>query len=204
VKSLQVVAVGAILPLGQSLTVTLKLQLLRLPQASVAVQVTVVVPAGKQKPEGGSQTTVGFGSQMSEAVALKFTTAQHGLVEVGSNGTGKLGQLIEGARVSTTFTVWLQEALLPLQSVAVQVRVTLNSCGQFPGVVTSLNVTVGFGSQASLALGGGKTGDPGHSTGEGATGQLIVGGRLSITFTVWLHSAKLPEQSVARQVRVML
>ena len=35
------------------------------------------------------------------------------------------GQVIVGGVVSITWTVWLQLAELPLQSVAVQVRVTL-------------------------------------------------------------------------------
>ena len=43
---------------GQPLTVTVKLQLVLLPQLSVAVQVTVVVPGGKVLPLGGLQLTV--------------------------------------------------------------------------------------------------------------------------------------------------
>jgi hypothetical protein len=39
-----------------SLTVTLKLHEAVLPAASVAVQVTVVVPTGKTEPDGGLQT----------------------------------------------------------------------------------------------------------------------------------------------------
>jgi hypothetical protein len=39
-------------------TKTRKLQVAVLPAASVAVQVTVVVPTGKQEPEGGLQVTV--------------------------------------------------------------------------------------------------------------------------------------------------
>jgi len=51
-----------------SLTVTLNVQEALLPAASVAVQVTVVVPTGKNDPEGGLQfaTTPG---QLSLAVA---------------------------------------------------------------------------------------------------------------------------------------
>ena len=40
-------------------TVTVKLQLLLLPQVSLAVAVTVVVPMGKVLPLGGLATTVG-------------------------------------------------------------------------------------------------------------------------------------------------
>jgi hypothetical protein len=41
-----------------SQTVTLKLQLAVAPPESVAVQLTMVVPSGKLKPDGGEQTTV--------------------------------------------------------------------------------------------------------------------------------------------------
>ena len=40
-----------------------------LPDVSVAVQVTVVVPFGKQEPEGGLQTTVTPG-QLSVAIGV--------------------------------------------------------------------------------------------------------------------------------------
>jgi hypothetical protein len=50
-----------------SKVVTVNEQLLVLPEASVAVQVTVVTPVGKQEPEGGVQTTVTPG-QLSDAV----------------------------------------------------------------------------------------------------------------------------------------
>jgi len=50
-----------------SLTVTVKLQLLVLPAASVAVQVTGVVPVVKLVPVGGLQVTVTPG-QLSLAV----------------------------------------------------------------------------------------------------------------------------------------
>ena len=45
----------------RSKAVTLKVQLAVLLDPSVAVQVTVVVPSGKQLPDGGVQTTVGIG-----------------------------------------------------------------------------------------------------------------------------------------------
>jgi hypothetical protein len=50
-----------------SLTVTVKEQLAVLPDVSVAVHVTVVVPFEKVEPEGGLQTTVTPG-QLSVAV----------------------------------------------------------------------------------------------------------------------------------------
>ena len=57
-------------------TVVVKLQVAVLPDASVAVQVTVVVPVGKHEPDGGLHTTVTPG-QLSEAVGGgKVTTWQ--------------------------------------------------------------------------------------------------------------------------------
>jgi hypothetical protein len=52
-----------------SLTVTVNEQLLVLPDASVAVQVTVVVPFAKAVPDAGVHTTVAV-EQLSEAVGV--------------------------------------------------------------------------------------------------------------------------------------
>jgi len=71
-------------------------------------------------------------------------------------------------------------------------------------VTTSLDVTFGLGSQVSLTIGVGKTGVFGHWIGETTAGQVIVGGVVSITTTVWLQVAELLLQSVAVQVRVTL
>ena len=59
-----------------SLTVTLKLHDAVLPDVSVAVHVTEVVPFGKVDPEGGAQLLVTPG-QLSVAVAEKVTTWEH-------------------------------------------------------------------------------------------------------------------------------
>ena len=71
-------------------------------------------------------------------------------------------------------------------------------------MVTSANVTVGVGSHVSVAVGGGNTGVAGHWIGEVAAGQVITGGVVSITATVWLHVDMLPLQSVHFQVRVLV
>jgi len=60
-----------------SLTVTVNEQLAVLVAESVAVQVTVVIPFGKVVPDAGVQTGVIAPSQLSAAVAVKFTTAEH-------------------------------------------------------------------------------------------------------------------------------
>jgi len=56
---------------GRAFTWTLKLHLLVLPAASVATHRIVVVPTGKEDPDGGWQRMAGARSQLSVAVALK-------------------------------------------------------------------------------------------------------------------------------------
>ncbi len=93
-------------------TVAVKLQLDVLPDASVAVQLTVVVPTGKQVPVGGTQATVTPG-QLSLAVAVKLTVWQ-GTLPTGGQAAGFVtavtfaGQVIVGAWQSLTVTVKVQ------------------------------------------------------------------------------------------------
>src|SRR5882672_4432036 len=103
-----------------SSTVTVKLQLLLLPLLSRAVLVTVVTPAGKAKPLGGTLVTL-VTAQLSLAVMLKVRL----LVQTpGAASTVKFaGQVICGGCVSSTVTVKLQLLLLPLLSRAVLVTV---------------------------------------------------------------------------------
>ena len=61
---------------SSSLTVTVNEQLSLFPAASVATLFTVVVPLGNAEPEVGVETTVTPG-QLSLAVTVKFTTAEH-------------------------------------------------------------------------------------------------------------------------------
>ena len=87
-------------------TDTVKLQVAVLPDASVAVHVTVVVPSGKHEPEGGLHATVTPG-QLSVATVVKLATA-HGLVTVGVVTVTLAGQVIVGGWVSFTVTVKAQ------------------------------------------------------------------------------------------------
>ena len=64
------------------LTVTVKLQLVLLPQVSLAVVSTVVVPTGNVLPLGGLAVTYGGGLQPPLAVQVKNTTAPLELVAV--------------------------------------------------------------------------------------------------------------------------
>src|ERR1041384_7101029 len=99
-------------------------------------------------------------------------------------------------------TVWLHWAVLPQASVARQVRVASKVLPQWPvRLVTVLTMVMVTGPQVSLADGVSKDQGLLHSTVLLGT-QGIVGGVWSSTVTFWLHSAVLPQASVARQVRV--
>src|SRR6266704_739646 len=80
---------------GHGLTVTVKLQLVLLPHASQAMQVTVVVPSGKVLPLGGLHVTVtGPPGQPPVAELLKKTTAEF------EQGAAKTVIVLEQWRVS--------------------------------------------------------------------------------------------------------
>ena len=109
-----------------STTVTVCVQLDRLPELSVAVQVIVVVPAEYVGSATGFPSlrlpvTVGL-PQLSVAVAVPVTTSAEQV-------PGKVlvvmlaGQVIFGGSVSFTVIVCVQDELLPEPSVAVQVIV---------------------------------------------------------------------------------
>ena len=84
-------------------TVTVNEQVAVLPDVSVAVQVTVVVPAGKLDPEGGVQITVATVQLSEDPGAGKVTTL---LVVSGSPVVVWFrGQVIDGGWVSFTVTV---------------------------------------------------------------------------------------------------
>jgi hypothetical protein len=67
--------------------------------------------------------------------------------------------------MSRTTIVPLQVDVLPQSSVAVHVRVTLYVPAHDPGVVASVNVIITVASQASVAVGGVKTGTAGQLIG---------------------------------------
>ena len=105
-----------------SVTVTWKEALPGLPCASVAVQVTVVVPTGKFAPEAGEQDGVMGPSMLSVADALKVTLFPEAtvVVVVMSEGTATVGLVV-------SWTVTWKVALpgFPCVSVALQVTVVV-------------------------------------------------------------------------------
>src|SRR5438552_6886547 len=105
-----------------------------------------------------------------------------------------------GGVVSTTCTVWLHWAELPQASVACQVRVELNE-PPHKLLVVALKMAMVALPQVSLAVGKSKVhGVPSWTVLSPL--QLIVGGVVSTTLTVWRQRLKFPQASVACQVRI--
>ena len=100
-----------------SRTVIVALQVLVLPQSSVALQIRVCTVG--QLPLGVvlTTTTSTVWSQASEAVALPHTGV------AGQSMVVLAGQVIDGAVMSRTVIVALQVDVLPQSSVALQIRV---------------------------------------------------------------------------------
>ena len=114
--------VGAVV----SRTVTSKVWALdSLFDASVALQLTVVVPSAKVVPEAGVQFMAGFGSTASCALIwlAKLTVAP--LALVASTDMGLLGTVSCGAVVSLTVTVKLPLSERPPESVTEQLTVVV-------------------------------------------------------------------------------
>src|SRR6266571_509759 len=112
-------------------------------------------------------------------------------------------QLMAGAMVSMTLTVWLHWALLPQASVAAQVRVASKVLPQWPAVLVAVLTTVIVALPLlSVAVGGSKVQAAPSWTVLLVLLQLMTGAVASITLTVWLHWALLRQGSVAAQVRV--
>ena len=117
-------------------------------EASVAVQVTVVVPTEKLDPDGGVQLTT-TPPQLSFPVGVEKVT-------VADPDPGGLSSVVifagqdpmVGSCVSLTVTVKLQDwsGLLPFDPVQVTVAIpTANVCGDVIVVAPTLQVTVGVG-----------------------------------------------------------
>ena len=86
-----------------STTVMLKLPLDVLPDASVAVHITAVVPRGNILPDAGTQVTVGLGSTASVAVTVNVATAPATLVasSIWSSGIAMVGDIVSIVSVTS-------------------------------------------------------------------------------------------------------
>ena len=170
--------------------------------ASVARQVRVALRVLPQKPARLvvvlTMVSVTFVPHTSLAPgASKAQAAPHSRIR-------SPAQVSSGAVVSTTVMVWLHTALLLHASVARQVRVALNVLPQKPArlvvVLTTTMVTL-VPSHGSVVPGIANTQVVPHST-TASFAQVSPGGVVSTTVTVWLHTALLLHESVARHVRV--
>ena len=143
-----------------------------LPQASVAVQVRVMLYDPAQVPVvvASAKVRVNALPQASMAVAASNTgTSGQFIVD----GAGRAA--ITGAVTSCTVMVWLAVEVLLQASVAVQVRVTLYDPAQIPLVVTSAKVSVNELPHSSSADASVKFGVSGQFIVVGAGREAITG-----------------------------
>src|ERR1035437_7925649 len=182
--------------------VTVKPHVLVLPEASTAVQMTIVTPCGKVDPLGGEHETVTPG-QLSVAVAVKVTLLLEHLP--GSVlAMMATGQRTLGSSLSWMVTVKLHELVLPEESVAVQVTVVtplakVEPLGGTQATVTPGQLSVAVAAKVTLLL----EHRPESVFATILVEQVTLGGSLSRIVTVKLHELVLPEESVAVQVTVV-
>ena len=130
-----------------SCTVTVNVQLLELPAASLTEQVTVVTPAWKVEPEAGEQVGVPTPGQLSPTVgAANVATALHWPLLLGT--VTLAGQLIVGFCVSLTVTVKVQLPRLFAASITEQVTVVT----PFWNIEPDAGKQVGMPTPAQLSL----------------------------------------------------
>jgi hypothetical protein len=127
------------------LTVTVKLQLVNVPQPSLAVTVTGVGPTGNVLPLGGMTLTNGGGLQPPVADTVKNTAMPFELVAV----TVMLDEQLRLIGGLTTVTWNEQLVLLPQLSLAVAVTVVVPIGNVLP--LGRLALTNGGGLQPPLA-----------------------------------------------------
>jgi hypothetical protein len=116
------------------------------------------------------------------------------------------GHVKIGGLLSETMMLCMQLLLLPHASVATQVRIIVNSCGQIPAVVASVKPIIGAVSQLSVTVGVPVPGGnvlPLQST-DALAGHVKIGGLLSIMVMVCVQLKLFPLASVAVHVRVII
>jgi hypothetical protein len=166
---------------SSSVTVTSWVQVAVLPEPSVTVQVTVVVPSRKVK---GALLVIVDTEQLSLVTGVpRFTpVAPHDPASAVTETVA--GQLIVGFCVSFTITVWLQEDVFPDPSVTVHVTIVVPRGNGFGALLTTERT-----EQLSPVRGVFRLTDPAvqrpwSAFTETAAGQLIVGLITSVTITV--------------------
>jgi hypothetical protein len=187
--------------LTEYLTVMVKLPEAVLPAASVAEQLTVVVPGANVLPEAGEQLTATEPSTRSEADAEYVTTAP----EIPVAAVVMLaGRVSVGGVVSSTVTSKLPLALLPAASVAEQFTVVVPSANVLPDAGTHVGVIAPSTMSDADAENVTTAPDALVASTVMFAGTVTVGGVVSTTVTVKLPLAVFPAASVAEQFTVVV
>ena len=172
---------------------TVKVPDVELPEASVAVQVTMVTPTGNTA--GASLVIAGSRSARSVAVAIPMLTwVPAGSLVVAETfaGTCSVGRV-----VSVTATVWVAKALLPDASCAVQVTVVMPT-GKPAGASFEIVATPTASDTTGVPSATGVLGPVASTVTVG--GATMLGEVVSATVTVKLPVAMLPAASAAEQM----
>ncbi len=177
---------GVVSVITVSATVILKLPLAVLLCASVAEQLTVLMPNGKTEPEAGEQVTATEPSTKSVAEAVKLTMAPEESVV---STVMLAGRFNAGAVVSTTVTWKLAVPVFPCESVAEQVTVVVPNAKVEPEAGEQIGTMAP--STLSVAVAVKLTGAPDGPVASAviSAGTITVGAVLSTNVTVTL---KLP------------
>src|SRR6266542_158218 len=179
-------------------------QVARLPQASVAFQVRSIpgTPAQAAAVIASVKVIVTGPPQLSVAVAEPVCAGSVGSPQL---SCWSAGQVMAGGVVSTKERCWTQVARLPQASVAFHVRSIPGTPAQAIAVIASVKVIVTGPPQLSVAVAepvcAGSVGSPQLSC--WSAGQVMAGGVVSTKERCWTQVARLPQASVAFQVRSM-
>ena len=184
-----------------SWTVMLKLPVVEFPFASVAEQLTVVVPNAKVLPDAGEQITGTRTSTISVAVAENVTAAPDGPV---ASAVILDGKVRAGGAVSCTVTLKLPVAEFPFVSVAEQLTVVVVTANVLPEVGEQLTETEP--STISVAVAENVTAAPDELVASVVmlAGSVKLGTVVSCTVTLKLPVAVLPRESDVEQLTTVV
>src|SRR5438067_241597 len=201
----RVMLVGQVM-LGRvvSLKLIVCVQLALLPQPSVAVQVRRIMPLPVQLvlPKASTKLMSAIPLQLSVAVATPVLSVVGNVVH---SSVMSVGQVMIGRVVSLKLMVCVQLALFPQRSVAVQVRrmvprpvqLVVSKASRKLTLETPLHVSVAVALPALFVVG-----DTVHSR-VMSLGQVMTGGVVSWKLIVCTQLVRLPQPSIAVQVRRM-
>src|SRR2546422_6447655 len=172
------------------------------PCASVAVQLTTMLPRVNADPDVGEQEGKRAPSTRSEALAENVTTAPPGPV---ASAESDAGTVSDGGVVSTTWTVKEAEATFPEKSVAVHVTSVSPRGNEEPDAWSQ--ETWGLGSTRSMA----DAGEYVAAAPEALVASRVIsaetardGRVVSTTITLKEALAEFPCESVAEQATVVV